>query len=36
MRERAENIGAQLRIWSRPGVGTEVEISMAIDTQQDM
>jgi len=26
MRERAENIGAQFRIWSRRGAGTEVEI----------
>jgi signal transduction histidine kinase len=26
MRERAEAIGARLRIWSRPGAGTEVEI----------
>jgi signal transduction histidine kinase len=28
MRERAESIGARLRIWSRPGAGTEVEISV--------
>lgn len=28
MRERAENIGAQFRIWSRLGAGTEVEISV--------
>ena len=28
MRERAAGIGAQLRIWSRKGSGTEVEISM--------
>lgn len=28
MRERAGRISAQLRIWSRPGVGTEVEISV--------
>lgn len=28
MRERADSIGAQLRIWSRPGSGTEVEISI--------
>jgi signal transduction histidine kinase len=28
MRERAGNIGARLRIWSRPGAGTEVEISV--------
>lgn len=28
MRERAESIGAQLRIWSRRGTGTEVEISI--------
>jgi signal transduction histidine kinase len=29
MRERAESIGAQLRIWSSPSAGTEVEISVA-------
>jgi signal transduction histidine kinase len=29
MHERAKNIGAQLRIWSRKGAGTEVEISIA-------
>ena len=28
MRERAAEIGAQLRIWSREGAGTEVEISV--------
>lgn len=28
MRERAAHIGAQLQIWSRPGAGTEVEISI--------
>jgi nitrate/nitrite-specific signal transduction histidine kinase len=28
MRERAAAIGAQLRIWSGPGAGTEVEISV--------
>jgi len=28
MRERAGSIGAQLRIWSRVGAGTEVEISV--------
>ena len=28
MRERAESIGAKLTIWSRPGAGTEVEISV--------
>jgi signal transduction histidine kinase len=28
MRERATEIGAQLRIWSREGAGTEVEISV--------
>jgi signal transduction histidine kinase len=31
MRERAKNIGAQLRIWSRKGAGTEVEISLPSD-----
>jgi signal transduction histidine kinase len=30
MRERAEAIGAKLRIWSRPGAGTEVEISAPV------
>jgi len=30
MRERAGSVGAQLRIWSRPGAGTEVEISVPI------
>ncbi len=28
MRERAETLGANLRIWSKPGMGTEVEISV--------
>jgi signal transduction histidine kinase len=28
MRERAATIGAQLRIWSRPSSGTEVEVSL--------
>ena len=28
MRERADGIGAQLEIWSRPGCGTEVQISI--------
>jgi signal transduction histidine kinase len=28
MRDRAESIGAKLTIWSRPGAGTEVEISV--------
>lgn len=28
MLERAEAIGARLRVWSRPGAGTEVEISV--------
>ena len=28
MRERAGSIGAKLRIWSGPGAGTEVEISV--------
>jgi signal transduction histidine kinase len=30
MRERAGSVGAQLRIWSRPGAGTEVEISVPV------
>jgi len=29
MRERAATIGAQFQIWSRPGAGTEVEISVS-------
>jgi len=28
MRKRAREIGAQFRIWSRPGAGTEIEISI--------
>ena len=28
MRERAERIGAQLKLWSREGAGTEVELSV--------
>jgi ligand-binding sensor domain-containing protein/signal transduction histidine kinase len=28
MRERAERIGAGLRVWSRPGAGTEIELSV--------
>jgi signal transduction histidine kinase len=28
MRDRAESIGAKVTIWSRPGAGTEVEISV--------
>ena len=29
MRERARQIGADLTIWSRPGTGTEIELSLA-------
>jgi signal transduction histidine kinase len=28
MRERAKRIGAQLEFWSRPGTGTEVELTV--------
>jgi len=28
MRERAERVGGHLRLWSRPGTGTEVELSV--------
>jgi signal transduction histidine kinase len=28
MSKQAENIGARLTVWSRPGAGTEVEISL--------
>jgi signal transduction histidine kinase len=31
MRERAEGIGAQFRIWSRPGAGTEVEVTAPLE-----
>jgi signal transduction histidine kinase len=30
MRERAASIGARLRLWSKPGVGTEVEVSVQL------
>jgi signal transduction histidine kinase len=30
MRERAENIGARFRIWSRPGKGTEVRVAVPV------
>lgn len=30
MRERAASVGAQVRIWSRPGAGTEVEIAVPV------
>lgn len=35
MCERAENIGARLTVWSRPGAGTEVEISVPNQVFQD-
>jgi signal transduction histidine kinase len=35
MRERAHCIGARLRMWSRPGIGTEVEISVPADQAMD-
>jgi signal transduction histidine kinase len=35
MRERAASVGAQLRIWSRPGAGTEVEISVPTEIAAD-
>ena len=31
MRERAENIGARLGIWSRTGAGTEVRVAVPVD-----
>jgi signal transduction histidine kinase len=31
MRERAEAAGAQLRLWSRPGAGTEIEITVPLE-----
>jgi signal transduction histidine kinase len=36
MHERARGIGAQLRIWSRRGAGTEVEISIPTDIATDV
>ena len=30
MQERAANIGAKVRVWSKPGEGTEVEISLPL------
>jgi len=35
MRERAGSIGAKLQIWSRPGVGTEIELSVPGDIVED-
>jgi signal transduction histidine kinase len=35
MHERANAIGAQLRIWSRQGAGTEVEITVPTDIAAD-
>ena len=35
MRERAASLGAQFRLWSRLGAGTEVEISIPIDNAID-
>src|SRR5262249_60070602 len=32
MRERAQRIGAQLQLWSRPATGTEVELSVPAAT----
>jgi light-regulated signal transduction histidine kinase (bacteriophytochrome) len=34
MRERAGSIGAKLQIWSRPGFGTEVELSVPAGSAQ--
>jgi hypothetical protein len=31
MHERAERIGARLKVWSREGIGTEVELSVPAD-----
>lgn len=30
MRERAASIGARIRVWSKPGAGTEVELSFSL------
>jgi nitrate/nitrite-specific signal transduction histidine kinase len=35
MRERAGSVGAQLKLWSRQGGGTEVEISVPIQVVAD-
>lgn len=34
MRERAASIGAKLTVWSKPGAGTEVEITTPLSTTQ--
>ena len=34
MRERAANIGAHLRIWSKPNAGTQVELSLPLQIAQ--
>lgn len=36
MRERAEEIGARLKLWSRPGAGTEVELSIPGDVAYEL
>lgn len=36
MRERAEEIGAKLKVWSRRGAGTEVEVSIPGHTAFDL
>jgi signal transduction histidine kinase len=35
MRDRAESIGAQFRIWSKRGAGTEIEICVSTDVAKD-
>jgi len=36
MRERAANIGARLRIWTRPNAGTEIELSFPLSIGQSL
>jgi signal transduction histidine kinase len=36
MRERAANIGAHLRIWSKPNAGTEIELSLPLNTAKTL
>jgi signal transduction histidine kinase len=36
MRERAANIGAHLRIWTKPNAGTELELSVPLTIAQSL
>ena len=34
MRQRAANVSARLRLWSKPGIGTEVEVAVHLDGER--